>query len=184
MSATKTRKRKKPVNVRMSDGALVADTTPKARRPGGAWRAWVREQLLNSKIGKAFRGMTAIAEAYRNLPPEKKAELKGIGKAATVAGRLMENRAQSSFGRRGREIERYRIQQYKRSVVNSLTNADENLADAQVLEGMENGTGSVVLAVSSARQLARIHGTVRWQRMKEDIDKLHAFLPITTGTRQ
>jgi len=154
----------------------------KVHRYGGPWRAYIREQSLGTK-GRP--NTTLLKEQYRNLAPEEKSRLQGLGDAARES-RLFGSTGQSSFGLKTSELRLAKRQQFlEASGSKGLSQlVPSGWAEASPGEqcqlaidrSLRAGVKSMGALVSSARAIVQAsrRATLAEQRVSEEV--LHAWV--------
>ncbi|CAK0827625.1 unnamed protein product, partial [Prorocentrum cordatum] len=141
----------------------------KQTRPGGAWRAFCREKLLESG-GRADFALWSVE--YCTLPPEEKARLTEIGQLATVAGRSGASTHRSSFGATPSEASR----EAKRNKImhDAIQKVDLNPAEL-VLQSVEGSIPSLEEALTSCRAVVRGRREKAQSTLEGDVTAIREF---------
>ena len=164
------RKRKK-----VSDGTELP-AKPRQTRPGGAWRAFIRERCWGCKQKKPFqRTMTELAREYRGLGPEEKQRLKKIGIAATKAARMKATASSSAFGPRGRDVARAQAKRLQRSMARLVHEVDGEIDHMGALQDIERASGSFEVTAHAASMNTRLANSVAARVLREDAEAMVAF---------
>jgi len=173
------RKRKRDLRV---PGAATEPVKPRKRQPGGAWRAFLREQLWGCKRMKPFKTlMPELRESYRNLPRAEKNALKAAGKAATRAAKGKALGSASAFGPRGRDVERKKAQAMHKSMLTLLANVDSEVEYNTVLADLR-GKGSLLETMNLARMNRRLRSGAAFAVLKDESDTLMRWTSDNAST--
>jgi len=145
---------------------------PKRKRkpfhnPGGPWRFFLRERLWGCKLQTPFKTrMVELAAEYKGLSPHDKARFSECGAAGTRAGRQKASKHASSFGPRGRDVNRQLQRQSRKAMQDTVAQVDDHLNSMGALADLQRQSGSI----EGALQVVRMSHSAEANR---ELDQLH-----------
>jgi hypothetical protein len=119
--------------------------------------------------------MAELSREYASLPPEEMARFKAQGLSATVSGRRKLRQSDTSFGPKRRKLERAAMTAHQQALSNLVALAEEEMADAASLPGIDIGGDGLLEAVEVAKRRASVRTRARLAELREEACTLKAY---------